>query len=186
MLTHKIYCQVRNQEFFRAGQFSWNMSTLINIYLQHENERPCRKEIVFLEWKLLQILFWIRNFTQRWSQLGHFSSKQERPPLFTLHKLCQYRDFFFSFVSCYTSFFLAFFFLHSLGKQGKKDYKKVRIFHVLCSDKFNISFKLLDNWIMVCMIIWQITKFWFKINYDYASGHFHPAYIFSKAIPMKP
>ena len=30
--------------FFRAGEFSWNYDTSINIHLQHEKERPCREK----------------------------------------------------------------------------------------------------------------------------------------------
>ena len=37
--------QARNQEFFRAGEFSSNQGTLINIHLQHEKERSCREKI---------------------------------------------------------------------------------------------------------------------------------------------
>ena len=36
--------QTRNQEFFRAGEFSWNQSTSINNHLQHEKERPNREK----------------------------------------------------------------------------------------------------------------------------------------------
>ena len=50
--------QARNQEFFRAGEFSWNYGTLINIHLQHEKERSHREKIsVFFSWKLLKITF---------------------------------------------------------------------------------------------------------------------------------
>ena len=36
--------QARNQEFFRAGEFSSNKGTSINIHLQHEKERPRREK----------------------------------------------------------------------------------------------------------------------------------------------
>ena len=42
---YKLFLQTHNQEFFRAGQFSWNYGTLINIHLQHEKKRPRRKKI---------------------------------------------------------------------------------------------------------------------------------------------
>ena len=45
--------EARNQEFFRAGEFSWNYGTLINIDLQHEKE----KKYPFFSWKLLKITF---------------------------------------------------------------------------------------------------------------------------------
>ena len=35
---------MRNQDLFRAGEFSWNCGTLINVYLQHEKERPAGKK----------------------------------------------------------------------------------------------------------------------------------------------
>ena len=51
-------CQVRNQEFFRAGEFSWNQGTLINIQLQHKKEKSRSKKITDLfAWKLLKIAF---------------------------------------------------------------------------------------------------------------------------------
>ena len=36
--------QARNQEFFRAGKFSWNQSTLVNNHVQHEKEILPRRE----------------------------------------------------------------------------------------------------------------------------------------------
>ena len=42
-LTQDI--QARNRESFRAGEFSWNLGTSINIHLQHEKERPHREKI---------------------------------------------------------------------------------------------------------------------------------------------
>ena len=42
------------QEFFRAGEFSWNWCTSINIHQQHEKERPRREKISgFFAWKLI-------------------------------------------------------------------------------------------------------------------------------------
>ena len=44
--------QLRNQDLFRAGEFSWNQGTLINNYVQHEKEILPRREkspISFLE-----------------------------------------------------------------------------------------------------------------------------------------
>ena len=50
--------QARNQEFFRAGEFSWNYGTSINIHLQHEKESFRREKISgFFAWKLLKIAF---------------------------------------------------------------------------------------------------------------------------------
>ena len=37
--------QAGNQEFFRAGEFSWNQGTLVNIHPQHEKERPRKEKI---------------------------------------------------------------------------------------------------------------------------------------------
>ena len=34
-----MYIQARNQEIFRAGEFSWSKGTLINNHVQHEGER---------------------------------------------------------------------------------------------------------------------------------------------------
>ena len=34
-----MYIQARNQEIFRAGEFSWSKGTLINNHVQHEDER---------------------------------------------------------------------------------------------------------------------------------------------------
>ena len=36
--------QARNQGFFRAGEFSWNMDTSINNHLQLEKEKPRREK----------------------------------------------------------------------------------------------------------------------------------------------
>ena len=50
--------QACNQEFFRAGKFSWNYGTSINIHLQHGKERSRREKISsFFAWKLLKIAF---------------------------------------------------------------------------------------------------------------------------------
>ena len=51
--TH-VY-QARNLEFFRAGKFSWNQGTSIDIHLQHE--APQGKHFLFFTWKVLKILF---------------------------------------------------------------------------------------------------------------------------------
>ena len=49
--------QARNQDFFRAGEFSWNYDTLINIHLQQEKNEPRREKISnFFACKLLKIL----------------------------------------------------------------------------------------------------------------------------------
>ena len=40
-----IYEQARNQEFFRAEEFSRNLGTLVNIQLQHEKEMPRGEKI---------------------------------------------------------------------------------------------------------------------------------------------
>ena len=39
-----ILLQARNQEFFRAREFSSNLGSSINIHLQHEKKRPRRKK----------------------------------------------------------------------------------------------------------------------------------------------
>ena len=51
--------QARNQEFFRAGKFSSNQVTLINIQLEHEKERPRRKKIN--EFPLETLKYFISN-----------------------------------------------------------------------------------------------------------------------------
>ena len=61
---------MRNQEFFRAGELSWNQDTFIKNQLQHKKEKPRREKITdFLAWKLLKIAFYMRNS-------GHFSPNQ--------------------------------------------------------------------------------------------------------------
>ena len=40
-----LHLQARNQERFRAGEFSWNKGTSINMHLQHEKERFRRENI---------------------------------------------------------------------------------------------------------------------------------------------
>ena len=53
---------MRNQEFFRAGEFSWNKGTSINIDLQHKIEKPRMVKICGLfAWKLLKIAFLMKN-----------------------------------------------------------------------------------------------------------------------------
>ena len=36
--------QARNKEFLRAGEFSWNQGTVINIHLQQKKEKPRREK----------------------------------------------------------------------------------------------------------------------------------------------
>ena len=60
-----VHLQARNQEFFRAGEFSSNLGTSINICLQHEKERPRREKIdgffhlethlIHFKWEILPI-----------------------------------------------------------------------------------------------------------------------------------
>ena len=50
--------QARNQEFFRAGEFSWNQGTFIKIHLQHKKEKHGREKITnFFAWKLIKRAF---------------------------------------------------------------------------------------------------------------------------------
>ena len=50
--------QARNQDFFKAGEFSLNKGTLINIHLEHEKGKHRRAKISgFFAWKLLKISF---------------------------------------------------------------------------------------------------------------------------------
>ena len=80
--------QASNQEFFRAGEFSWNQDTSINIHLQHKKEKPRREKISgFFAWKLLEIAFQLKalplgdhNQGISFHKLGHFSPIFERPP----------------------------------------------------------------------------------------------------------
>ena len=36
--------QTRNKDFFRAGEFSWNYGTSINIHLQYNEETPAENK----------------------------------------------------------------------------------------------------------------------------------------------
>ena len=48
ILSQLIVIQARNQEFFRAAEFSWNQGTSINIHLQHEKlKAPQGKNLQF-------------------------------------------------------------------------------------------------------------------------------------------
>ena len=68
LLAHFVLLdQVRNQEFFRAGEFSRNQGTLINIHkLQQRKKCPAGKKIsVFFAWKLLKTEFYPQMTTIR-------------------------------------------------------------------------------------------------------------------------
>ena len=60
---------VRNQEFFRAGEVSWNQDTSINNHLQHEKKDFTGKNLRFF------LLEAFKNCTYNWPQLGHFFPK---------------------------------------------------------------------------------------------------------------
>ena len=48
--------QARNQEFFRAGEFSWNYGTSINILSATHEKNPCLGKILFFfSWELLRV-----------------------------------------------------------------------------------------------------------------------------------
>ena len=56
LLPHHHCYQGRRQEFFRAGEVSWNQGASINIDLQHQKEKPRREKVSgFFTWKLLKI-----------------------------------------------------------------------------------------------------------------------------------
>ena len=47
--------QARNQEFFRAGVFFWNLGILINKHAQQDF--PAGKNLRVFSWKILKIAF---------------------------------------------------------------------------------------------------------------------------------
>ena len=93
MISLLISAQARNQEIFRAGDFSWNQGTFIKIQLQHKKEKPRREKITdffcletlkncILNEKFYPQMTTIRAF---FPKLGHFfpifRKRQGRPPL---------------------------------------------------------------------------------------------------------
>ena len=65
--------QARNQEFFRAGEFSRNQGTWINISsTTHERKAPQGKNIGFFLLETLKITFKMRNLTQDGHNQGIF------------------------------------------------------------------------------------------------------------------
>ena len=76
--------------FFRAGEFSWDWSTSINIHLKHEKEKSRRVKISgSFAWKLLKMSFeWEilpKDVKSRW-----FSNKNSEKSLFLLALLHWY------------------------------------------------------------------------------------------------
>ena len=68
--------QARNQEFFRAGELSWNLGILININLQYKKEKPHREKISdFFCLETIKNSILNENFTHRCPKSGHFFSK---------------------------------------------------------------------------------------------------------------
>ena len=86
------HIQTRNQDFFRAGEFSWNQGTSINISsATHERKALQEKNMDFFLLETLKITFKIRNLTQNghnqdifFPKLGEcfpiFEKGQGRPP----------------------------------------------------------------------------------------------------------
>ena len=71
-----IYTQGRNQEFFRAGEFSRNQGRSINISsTTHERKAPQGKNMAFFLVKTLKTTFKMRNLTQDGHNQGIFFSK---------------------------------------------------------------------------------------------------------------
>ena len=65
--------QARNQEFFRAGEFSRNQVTTMNIsFTTHEREAPQGKKMVFFLLEFLKTTFKMRNITQDGHNQGIF------------------------------------------------------------------------------------------------------------------
>ena len=65
--------QARNQEFFRAGEFSRNQGTSINISsTTHERKAPQGKNMSFFLLETLKTTFKIRNLTQDGNNQGIF------------------------------------------------------------------------------------------------------------------
>ena len=77
VLTYFMYMQARNQEFFRAGDFSLNQDTSINIHLQHKKERPRREKICgFLAKKLKNFILNEKFYPMDDHNHGIFSPNQ--------------------------------------------------------------------------------------------------------------
>ena len=67
---------MRNQEFFRAEEFSWNLGTLINNNVQHEKEILPRNEkspVFFLE--TLKNFILIDKFNPQMTKIRAFFPK---------------------------------------------------------------------------------------------------------------
>ena len=88
----KLKSQARNQEFLRAGEFSWYQGTFIKIHLPYKKEKPCREKITNLfAWKLFKNCIFNEKFYPQMTtiraffpKLGHFfpifQKGQGRPP----------------------------------------------------------------------------------------------------------
>ena len=72
--------QVCNQEFFRAGEVSWNKGALINIILStaYERKAPQGKILEFFLLDALKVTFEMRHLTHSWTKSGHFFLKSGR------------------------------------------------------------------------------------------------------------
>ena len=67
--------QARNQNFFRAGEVSWDEGTFINILLKTPEKKAPQGQI--WEFFLLDTLqTTLENVTQKWTQPGHFLQNQ--------------------------------------------------------------------------------------------------------------
>ena len=65
--------QARNKEFFRAGEFSRNQGTSINISsTTHERKAPQGKNMGFFHLETLKTTFKMRNLTQFFQNQGTF------------------------------------------------------------------------------------------------------------------
>ena len=74
ILPHpRDWYQARNQEFFRAGEFSGNMGTSIkHSPITQEGKAPQEKYIRIFRLETLKNCILNENFTHRWPQSGHF------------------------------------------------------------------------------------------------------------------
>ena len=76
ILITNISWQARNQEFFRAGEVSWNEGTSINVSCEaHKRKALQRKIFVFFLQDALKITFQLRILTHGYTQTGQIFPK---------------------------------------------------------------------------------------------------------------
>ena len=78
-LNNYYNAQGCNQNFFRAGEVSWNQGTLINISLKKQKKKgPAWKNWEFFLLDTLITVPWIKILTQRWIKSGSFFDFRKR------------------------------------------------------------------------------------------------------------